>query len=134
MSSTDRHSNVKRLARNRSRVSNGRDILPDCDGRSAMARRYRDIAEALLSDAGGLDQCSESRQQLIRRFAAASVLSEQLEAKLARGEQIDISEHALLCSTLTRLATRIGINRVAKNITPTVQEYLASKRRMEAAE
>ena len=115
----------------KSRVTNGRDILPGVDGRSLVARRYRDIASAILVDQGGQDQCSESRQQLIRRFAAAAVLAEELEARLARGEKIDITEHALLCSTLVRVSRQIGIDRIAKNITPTLSEYLSAK---EAAE
>jgi hypothetical protein len=100
----------------RSRVSNGRDVLPNVDGRSLIARRYRDIASAILADQGGLEQCSESRLQLIRRFSAAAVLAEQMEARLANGEEIDVSEHALLCSTLTRLASRLGIDRVPKPV------------------
>jgi hypothetical protein len=115
----------------RSRVTNGREILPGVDGRSLVARRYRDISTAILVDQGGQDQCSESRQQLIRRFAAAAVLAEELEARLARGENINISEHALLCSTLVRVARQIGVDRIAKNITPTLDEYLSAK---EAAE
>jgi hypothetical protein len=67
---------------------------------------------------------SEARQQLIRRFAAASVLAEEMEARLANGAQIDINEHATLSSTLVRLASRIGIDRIARNITPTLNEYL----------
>jgi hypothetical protein len=110
----------------RSRISNGHDMLPDVDGRSVIARRYRDIARAILVDQGGVDQCSESRQQLIRRFAAAAVLAEQFESRLANGEAIDIQEHATLSSTLVRLSSRIGINRVPKNITPSLSEYLAS--------
>jgi EAL domain-containing protein (putative c-di-GMP-specific phosphodiesterase class I) len=70
---------------------------------------------------------------LVRRFAAISVLAEQAEAKLARGETIDISEHALLCSTLTRLAQRIGIDRVARDITtPSLSEYLAELKRADS--
>ena len=80
------------------------------------------------------DQCSESRLQLVRRFAAAAVLAEQMESRLANGEQIDIQEHALLCSTLTRLAQRIGIERRAKEVTPSVSEYLAAKELQEARE
>ena len=97
----------------RSSVSNGRDILPDIDGRSLVARRYRDISFAMLADQGGDDQCSESRKQLIRRFAAAAVLAEQMEAQLARGESINISEHALLCSTMVRVAQRKTASRPA---------------------
>jgi hypothetical protein len=108
----------------RSRVSNGHDLLPDVDGRSVMARRYRDITNAILVDQGGADRCSESRTQLIRRFAAAAVLAEQLEARLVNGEQIDIAEHATLSSTLVRLAQRIGIDRIARDVTPSLADYL----------
>jgi len=88
------------------------------------ARRYRDIVNAILVDQGGVDQCSESRKQLIRRFAAAAVIAEQMESRLANGEQIHIAEHAQLASTLVRIAQRIGINRRAKNITPALPDYL----------
>jgi hypothetical protein len=49
-----------------------------------------------------------------------------MEAKLANGAAIDISEHALLCSTLTRLAQRIGINRVARNVEPSLASFIES--------
>ncbi len=114
----------------RSRVSNGNELLPgDVDGRSAIARRYRDISSAILLDQGGADRCSESRKQLIRRFAAAAVLAEQMESRLANGEEIDIAKHSLLVSTMVRVAQRIGVERVAKNITPSLQTYLAHKGR-----
>jgi hypothetical protein len=102
----------------KARVSNGNGpVLPGCDGRSILARRYKDIAGQIIADCGGLDRLSESRLQLIRRFAAAACLAEQMEARLASGKEINVSEHSLLCSTLTRLVQRIGINRVAKTVT-----------------
>jgi hypothetical protein len=99
-------------------------VLPGVDGRSVVARRYADIAAAVVADQGGVDQCSESRLQLIRRFAASAVLAEQMESDLANGKQIDFSEHALLCSSLVRLANRIGINRVAKDISPALGDLI----------
>jgi hypothetical protein len=108
----------------RSRVSNGRDVLPNTDGRSFVVRRYRDIANAIFVDQGGEGRCSESRKQLIRRFAAAAVIAEQMESRLANGGEINISEHAQLASTLVRIAQRIGINRRAKDITPALPDYL----------
>src|SRR5438094_117339 len=95
-----------------------RHCCPISMGSSAIARRLKDITSSILADQGGADQCSESRLQLVRRFAAAAVLAEQMESRLANGEQIDIQEHALLCSTLTRLAQRIGIERRARDVTP----------------
>ena len=79
-------------------------------------------------DQGGLDRLSETRVQLIRRFAAAACLAEQLEARLVRGDQIDIQEHSLLVSTMVRVAQRLGVDRRAKNITPTLGDYLLSSK------
>jgi hypothetical protein len=126
-SSADSAAPVARSPRNRSRVSNGNALLPGVDGRTAGARRYADLASALVQDAGGIERCSEARLQLIRRFAAASVLAEQLEARLANGESIDVAEHAALASTLVRLASRIGIDRRAKTVVPTVQDYIEGR-------
>jgi len=111
----------------RSRVSNGKDILPGTDGRSLIARRYRDISFAIFADAGGIEQCSEARQQLIRRFAASSVIAEMMEARLANGETINITEHSQLSSTLTRLATRIGLERRGRDVTPPTLDQIAQE-------
>jgi hypothetical protein len=67
----------------RSRISNGRELLPNVDGRGIVARRYRDIICAVASDQGGAEGLSEARLQLIRRFSAASVLAEQMEARVS---------------------------------------------------
>jgi hypothetical protein len=118
---------ARRSSKHRSRISNGKDLLPDLDGRSAMARRFKDITSAILIDQGGPDACSESRLQLVRRFAAAAVLAEQMESRIANGEEINIAEHAQLCSTLVRIAQRIGLNRRLKNVTPHLHDYLESR-------
>jgi hypothetical protein len=55
-------------------------------------------------------------------------LAEQLEARLVRGDQIDIQEHSLLVSTMVRVAQRLGVDRRAKNITPTLGDYLSSSK------
>lgn len=118
---------ASRKAAARSRVTNGRELLPGIDGRSATARRYRDILAALATDQGGTDHLSEARAQLCRRFAAAAVLAEGMEARLAAGEIIDLAQHALLSSTLVRLAQRIGVDRRARDITPSLRDYLNKK-------
>ncbi len=84
------------VPRNRSRVSNRREILAGVDQRLAIARRYRDLVAAIAQDQGGADRCSEARMQLIRRFASCAVMAEALEARLASGEEVDIVEHAML--------------------------------------
>jgi hypothetical protein len=90
----------------RSRLTNGKDILPNIDGRSLIARRYRDICAAIIADQGGLDHLSEARLQLIRRYAALCVMAEGIESRLVQGAEIDIIEHAQLTATMVRVAQR----------------------------
>jgi hypothetical protein len=111
----------------RSRVTNGQELLPGIDGRSLQARRYRDLVANLVSDAGGIEIIAEARLQLIRRFSALAVLAENLEAKIAMGEDINLAEHCVIGSTLVRLASRLGINRNSKNVTPVLRDYLEAK-------
>ena len=69
-----------------SRVTNGSKFLPDVDGRSAIARRARDIFDAICLDLGGHDQLSEAQTQLVRRAAMIST-APNLFGKLARGSR-----------------------------------------------
>jgi hypothetical protein len=101
------------------------NYLRSVDRRTRLARRFAEIVARIERDQGGAERLSEARQQLIHRFAAASVLAEQIEARLASGEEIDAQAHALLSSSLVRLVQRIGINRTAKDITPRLENYLA---------
>jgi hypothetical protein len=67
---------------------------------------------------------TEARLQLIRRFAALSVIAENNEAKLVNGEDIDLNDHALIASTLVRLVSRLGINRQMRDVnSPSPLEY-----------
>jgi hypothetical protein len=92
----------------RSRLSNGAGLLPSVDGRSAVARRYRDIFRGLLVGAGPHDPASE---QLARRFAALSIQAEQLEADMVAGRPVDGARLVLIASTLVRLRARLGVGK-----------------------
>src|SRR5580704_16528215 len=57
----------------RSRLTNGKDLLPNIDGRSLIARRYRDIYSGIAADQGGHDHLSVTaeRTQWATRISAA---------------------------------------------------------------
>ena len=112
--------------RTRAAVSNHKDLLPGLDGRSASARRFRDLVHRFVSDMGGLDRCSEIKLGLLRRLAAATVQAELLEARMVKGEQVDIEQFCTLASTTVRIATRLGLERVPRDVTPSVKDYVAS--------
>src|SRR5258705_13392337 len=112
-------------SRARSAVTNHKD--PGLDGRSATARRFRDLVNAFVADMGGLDRCSEIKLGLLRRLAATTVQAEMLEARMVNGEAIDIATLCTLASTTVRISQRLGLERRARNVTPSLNQYLAGR-------
>jgi hypothetical protein len=107
----------------RSRVSNGKDLfLEGVDGRSVLARRYRDILSQLTSDIGG--DPSEAQSIIIRRATQLAVWCEQAEAEAAGGTPLNIGEYATATNTLRRLLLDLGLERRMKDITPSISSYL----------
>jgi hypothetical protein len=100
----------------RSRVSNHADLLPGLDGRSSAARRFRDLVSAFVTDMGGLDQCSEIKLGLLRRLAATTVQAEFLEARMVNGKPVDVATLCQLASTVVRLSSRLGLERVPRDV------------------
>ncbi len=111
-------------ARTRSAVTNHKDLLPGLDGRSASARRFRDLVNAFVADMGGLECCSEIRLGLVRRLAATTVQAEMLEARMVNGEAIDISQLCTLASTTVRLSQRLGLERKQRDVTPSLSDLI----------
>jgi hypothetical protein len=52
------------------------------------------------------------------------VQAEAMEGAFVDGKPFDFEAHARISSTLVRLASRIGLKRVAKDITPTLADIL----------
>jgi hypothetical protein len=59
--------------------------------------------------------------------AATTVQAEMLEARMVNGEAIDIATLCTLASTTVRLSQRLGLERRARNVTPSVGQYLAAR-------
>jgi hypothetical protein len=111
----------------RARVTNHRTLLPDLDGRTSAARRFRDLVSSYIADQGGLDRCSEVKLGLMRRLAAIVVQAEHLEARMVNGEAVDIATLCTLASTTVRISQRLGLERRARNVTPSLGQYLAAR-------
>jgi hypothetical protein len=71
------------------RISNGSELLRGVDGRSAEARRYRDLTEAFRLEFGL--GSSEREMAAIRLAAALTVQSETLQAAIVRGTVLRIA-------------------------------------------
>ena len=96
----------------RSAVSNGRKLFfPGADGRSATARRFRDLYAALCTDLGGVDALTEMQKSLARRAASLSVSCEQCEADQISGRPFARLEYSQMASALARILAKLGIER-----------------------
>src|ERR1700722_13792765 len=98
-------------------------MLRGGDGRSMVARRYRDVAIALADDLGGQDRLSEPSKILVRQAAAMTVQVESLRSKIVSGDDVDIEQLTRLSNVLGRTLQRLGIRKRADRKL-TVSEYL----------
>jgi hypothetical protein len=120
----------------RSRISNGSALLPGVDGRSTWVRRLRDLVKLHLSDLGGDDAVSEAERSIVRRAATLTIELERLELAFALAgeaapEQIDLYQRT--ANSLRRLLESVGLERRAKDVTPSLQDYLQRIAEEEAA-
>ncbi|MCX2721972.1 hypothetical protein [Roseibium salinum] len=111
----DRTDTAAPPAATRSAVANGsRLFVEGLDGRSALARRYRDLVGEFTADLGG--DPSEAQKQLIRRAASLSTWCEAQEVKLANGDEIEIGPLTTAANSLRRILQDIGIERKIRTI------------------
>ena len=115
-------------SKGRSRISNGKALLHGVDGRSVWARRFRDLIDLHIQD-GGSD-VSEAKRSIIRRASALEVELERLEAKFALAGEADAADLDLYqraSNTMRRHLESVGLERAARDVTPPLADYLASK-------
>ena len=111
--SQDSSAVVARPIKVRSAVTNDPLMLRGVDGRSMVARRYRDVAIALADDLGGQDKLSEPTKILVRQVAALTVQVESLQSKIVSGDDVDLEQLTRLSNVLGRTLQRLGIRKRA---------------------
>ena len=127
-----RNTVVVRPATVRSRVTNGSKMVAGVDGRSADARRYRDLAMSFADDLGGAAVLTEAQRALVFQAASLVVQSEALNGAMIRGELVDVEQQTRVANALGRTLNRLGIRKRAPTKL-TVPEYLAQRDAREAA-
>ena len=94
------------------------------DGRTKAARKFDEIAGGIAQDLGGDDNLSTVQRRLIEAFAGAAIAVDDINARMLLGQPVDIVEYSQAISTMVRIASRIGVRRVARDVTPSLNEYL----------
>jgi hypothetical protein len=68
---------------------------------------------------------SEAQSIIARRATTLAVWCEQTEAKAAAGEALNVTEFTTATNALRRLLNDLGLERRMRDITPTIDSYLA---------
>lgn len=116
----------------RSRLTNGRVLLPSVDGRSPWARHFRDTRDAVLRHLGGDELASEPESMMARRIACLETelvyLEHQFATHRAAGSAPDadaLDLYGRLANGQRRFLEAIGLERRAKDVTQTLRQILA---------
>jgi hypothetical protein len=111
----------------RSRITNGKELLANIDGRSTEARRYRDLCLSFGDDCGGAATLTEVQRALVRQAAALTVQSEKLQGAMIRGENVSHEQMTRVANSLARTIQRLGFKRAPAKREASLVGYLASK-------
>jgi hypothetical protein len=109
---------TKAPRKRRHRATKPRLLNPHAlDQRSTAARMFGRLVADIESDLGGRDHLSAIEHALVEAYAGAALVLDNLNARLLRGEPIDIGAYAQITSSMVRVATRLGIRRRARDVT-----------------
>ncbi|APX94508.1 hypothetical protein BWR19_17085 [Halomonas sp. 1513] len=102
------------------------DWIQRLDGRTRLAQAVRQRYTDLTTDLGGHEAMSYQRRSLAKRALWQEAVIEQMEAALARGEDVDLGRMTQSVNALQGLYKTLGLDRVARDV-PTLSAYIAAK-------
>lgn len=97
------------------------------DGRTSAAKTFDKLAADIAADLGGYNELTTIERALIEGFCGAAVVLQNLNTKLALGQAIDLSEHAAVCSSMVRIAAKIGLSRRSRIVSGLIESGPAAE-------
>jgi hypothetical protein len=86
------------------------------DGRTNASKVFERLAADIYADLGGRDALSAIELALVEAFCGAACMLDNLNTRLLLGEQIDLGQHAQAVSAMVRVASRLGLQRRARDV------------------
>jgi len=97
------------------------------DGRTNAAKMFDKLAADIAADLGGYSELTTIERALIEGFCGAAIVLQSLNTKLALGEAIDLTQHAAVCSSLVRIAAKVGLSRRSRVVSGLIEGSPASE-------
>ena len=95
----------------------------DLDNRTTAAKAFDRLYSAISSDLDG--DLTAVERSLVEGFVGATVVLQALNTRLALGQDIDLSEHAAVCSSMVRIAAKIGLSRRSRLVSGLIEAEAA---------
>jgi hypothetical protein len=97
------------------------------DGRTKARKQFDAIANGIAADLGGEDRLTTIQKHLVEAFAGCALAVNAINAQLLLGRSIDILEQSSAVSTLVRVASRLGCDRIARDVSPSLHEIMRQR-------
>jgi hypothetical protein len=103
--------------------------LVSIEKNSGAARFFDKMIREIEQDLGGRRHLTRIEGELIRAFCGAATTLQYLNHQVLLGEvgEIDLSGYATIASTILRIGSKLGLQRRARDVTPTLDQYLRAK-------
>ncbi len=111
----------------RSKITNGKRLHQKgtADGRSAEARRFRDLVASFAASLGGEAALSEADRALIRNAAALTLQCERMQAAAVDGREVDLEAMTRLANSTARIMAALKLKRPRRDQAPSIAEIVA---------
>ena len=117
---------ISRAPKGRSKPPSGQLPFIEGNARLKISRQFRDVLASIVTDLGGVERLSEGPRQMARRCAMLSVECEMMESAAVAGLPFDLEVYGQLTDRLGRAFQRLGLRRVAHDVTPDLGAYLTA--------
>jgi hypothetical protein len=120
----ERHRRNRKLEKLRRKLP--KYILPNrvhLDGRTAAAKEFDRLYAAVSSDLG--NDLTAVEKALVEGFVGATVVLQSLNTQLALGQEIDLADHSAVCSSMVRIAAKIGLSRRSRIVSGLIEAEAA---------
>jgi hypothetical protein len=115
---------AKRKPEGRSRVGNGKMLLSGVDTHSVEYREFRDIVSDLVEHLGS--NPSVVQRAIAEEAAGLVVWCRRARLALLTAGEFDVGQYTTAANSLRRLLADIGQERRLRDITPSLEAYVAA--------
>lgn len=99
--------------------------LDDLDRRTKAAQQALALRDALAADLGGWEHITTAERQLVEGVALLGAMIRDAGAAYLSGRPIDLGEFMALTNAQRRLLADIGLQRRARDVTPSIADLRA---------